>query len=327
MRKGSIGLSNSEMAQWRRCPRRWYLASYRGLKPRTDPAAGSALSIGNLVHDALAAYYTRGEDENGASLSIDPVVYAEAALNLAIETTPSAETELKKEYALVSAMLKGYMEWLEETGADGDLRILGSEQMVSVPLRNADGSELGVTLLAKLDAPVERVSDGQRLMLEHKTTGNLDAPLIGFRIDSQFLTEHLARFLDSIEKGMSAEEAYNDCSGVLVNQLKKVKRTASAKPPFYARRDVTHNIYELRNHWKHVIAIAREIADAEQRLEAGEDHHSVVPPTPIPDRCMWECEFFRICPLADDGSDFEGALNAIYEEHDPLERYAGAETF
>ncbi len=319
MRKDSIGLSNSEMAVFRRCRRRWYLGHYRRMKPRVDPEAGSALSVGNFVHDALAAYYV-------AEGGIDPVVYANAALDLAIEAHPSEETARRKEFTLVEAMLKGYMEWLEAEGADADLRILGSEQTVKVPLKDSSGL-LGITLLSKLDAPVERISDGQRLALEHKTTGSLDAPQIGFRIDGQFLTEHLARFLHSIEQGMTAEEAHRDCSGILVNQLKKVKRSATAKPPFFNRVEVPHNIYELRNHWKHVVAIGREIAAAEARLDAGEDHHSVAPPTPIPDRCKWECEFFRICPLADDNSDFEGALNAIYEERDPLERYDGADEF
>jgi hypothetical protein len=72
----------------------------------------------------------------------------------------------------------------------------------------------------------------------------------------------------TMEQGATPEEAYNDCSGILVNLLKKVKRTASAKPPFYARVDVPHNIHELRNHWKHVVHRA-EIADAERRLDAG----------------------------------------------------------
>ncbi len=320
MREGSIGLSNSEMAEFRRCKRKWYLHSFRGLKKKAKDEPGSALSIGNLVHDALAAYYDLEHP-------VDPLGYAEAALELQISDHPSAEDGLRKEFELVRAMLSGYLEWLAESGEDSNLRILGSEQMVRVPLRRADGSELGVTLLSKLDAPVERVSDGHRLMLEHKTTGSLDAPQIGYRIDSQFLTEHLARFLHSIEQGMSAEEAYADCSGVLVNLIKKVKRTAAAKPPFYARVDVPHNIHELRNHWKHVVAVAADIAATEARLKSGEDHHSAAPPTAIPDRCKWECEFFKVCPMADDGSDFEGALNAMYEEHDPLERYDGAENF
>jgi hypothetical protein len=323
VRKGALGLSNSEMKSWRRCHRHWYLSHYRRMKKRAGDDPGSALSVGNLVHDALAAYYD-------PVAPVDPVEYADAAFKLEIEAHPSEETALRKEHELVTAMLKGYLEWLAQTGEDSNLTILGAEQTVRVPLRS-QGEPIvlpnGETLhlLSKLDAPVERISDGQKLALEHKTTGDLNAPLIGYRIDAQFLTEHLARFLHAMEQGATPEEAYNDCSGILVNLLKKVKRTSSAKPPFYNRVDVPHNIYELRNHWKHVVLIATEIADAERRLDAGEDHHTVVPPTPLPDRCKWDCEFFRVCPLADDGSDFEGALNAIYEERDPLERYTGAE--
>ncbi len=316
----SIGLSNSEMAQMRRCPRKWYLGTYRRLKPRVDPEAGSALSVGNLVHDALAAYYD-------PVLQADPVAFATEKLAEAIAEHPAEETALTVEFGLVSVMLSGYLEWLAETGADSDLRVVGSETMVRVPLRWEDGSEVGVTLLSKLDAPVERVSDNARLALEHKTVGSLDQPLLGFRIDSQFLTEHLARFLHSMEQGMTSDEAYASCTGILVNMLKKVKRTAAAKPPFFKREEVPHNIHELRNHWKHVVAIAANIAEATNRLDAGESHHSVCPPTPIPDRCKWDCPFFKVCHLADDGSDFEGALAAVYEEHDPLERYEGAEEF
>lgn len=314
MRKGSIGLSNSEMQEFRRCKRKWYLHHYRRLAKRAGDKPGSALSIGNYVHDALAAYYDLTEP-------VHPVEYAEAALELAIKEFPAREDEYRKEFDLVRAMLAGYLEWLEDTGADADLTVTGSEQKVMVPLRRADGSELGVTLLSKLDAPVERKSDGHRLALEHKTTGSLDAPQIGYRIDSQFLTEHLARFLHHMEEGATAEEAYNECSGILVNLIKKVKRTSSAKPPFYARVDVPHNIHELRNHWRHVVTVAADIAATEAALDAGADHHDVAPPTAIPDRCKWECEFFRVCPMADDGSDFEGALEAIYEQRDPLERY------
>jgi hypothetical protein len=214
MRKGSLGLSNSEMAVYRRCRRRWYLSHYRRLRKRRDAEPGSAISIGNFVHDSLAAYY---DPDN----PVDPVVYAEQAWALAIEEHPSAEDALTAEFEMVRTMLVGYLEWLSETGADQDLTILGSEQQVRVPLRYADGSETGVFLLSKLDAPVERKSDGHRLALEHKTTGSLDAPQAGYRIDGQFLTEHLARFLHDIEQGATPEEAYNNCSGILVNLLKK----------------------------------------------------------------------------------------------------------
>lgn len=317
MRNGSLGLSNSEMQVFRRCRRRWWLGHYRQFGPRVDAEAGSAVSIGNFVHDALAAYYKADPEER-----TDPVVYANTALELAIAEHPPEADARRKEFKMVEAMLTGYMEWLEVEGADADLTVLGSEQTVRVPLRNLNGEPTGVVLLSKLDAPVERKSDEHRLALEHKTTDSLEAHIIGHRINSQFLTEHLARFLDSMEKGMTAQEAYEDCPGILLNLLKKSMRTGRATPPFYKRVEVEHNIHELRNHWKHVIAIAAEIAEAERRLDAGEDPHIVVPPNAIPDRCKWECEFFRLCPMFDDGSDAEGALNAIYEKRDPLERYA-----
>jgi hypothetical protein len=317
VRKDAIGLSNSEMAEWRRCRRKWYLSHYRRLRKKTDDEPGSATWIGNLVHDALAAYYDPVEP-------VDPVGYAEAALEVAIAEHPSIEDAARKEFEMVRIMLEGYIEWLAESGADAGLRVLGSEQTVRVEMKLA-GEPVGVTLLAKLDAPIERESDGFRSALEHKTTDSLTAPIEGYRINTQFLTEHLARFLHAMEQGMSPEEAYNDCPGITVNLIRKSKRTARAKPPFYAREEVTHNIHELRNHWHHVVTIAREIASAEARLDAGEDHRTVVPSNPIPRDCSWSCPFFRLCPMMNDGSDYEGYIEAAFEEHDPLERYADME--
>lgn len=304
-----LRLSNSEMGAWRRCPRKWYLATYRRLKPKAGEKPGSSLHIGNTVHDALAAYY--GD-------RTDPVAFAQGALDFEAAAQPEFTDEYRKTRELVTAMLEGYIEWLAETGADGDLRLLGAEKMVEVPLVE------GVNLLSKLDAPVERISDGARLALEHKTVSSLDQPLPLLKIDTQLLTEHLARFLHARTEGASNEEAYDQCHGVLYNMLRKVKRTASAKPPFYDRIDVPHNIHELRSHWRHVLALAREIQDATARLDAGEEHHTVCPPSPRRD-CTWDCPFFKVCVMADDGSDFEGALSALYEERDPLERYENTE--
>lgn len=304
-----LRLSNSEIAAYRRCKRKWYLGTYRRLRPRASDAPGSSLHIGNLVHDALAEYYASG---------VDPVSYAEGTIDAESAGLPEAHKEFEKERGLVSAMLSGYLEWLEETGADGDLRILGAETRVEVKLVP------GVNLLAKLDAPVERISDGAKLALEHKTTQSLEQPLPLLKLDSQFLTEHLARFLHAMEEGATAAEAYDQCHGILWNALRKVKRTASAKPPFYARIDVPHNIHELRNHWRHVLAAASEIQVATLALDAGADHHKVAPPTPQRD-CTWSCPFFKVCVMHDDGSDVEGAIQALYEERDPLERYEDTE--
>lgn len=304
-----LRLSNSETKEFRRCKRKWYWHTYRQLSPATEDAPGSNLSIGNIVHDALAEFY--GPDK------ADPVAWAEADYARQLSESPAEEVEIGKEKALVIAMLTGYVEWLAETGADQDLIITGTEQMVEIPLVE------GVTLLSKLDAPVERISDGAKLALEHKTVQGLDIMLPLLKLDTQLLTEHLVRFLHAKNEGATAEEAYDQCHGVLYNMLKKVKRTSTAKPPFYGREDVPHNINELRNHWHHVVSIAAEITAARTRLDAGESNHSVCQPNPTRD-CTWDCPFFKVCVMQDDGSDVEGALAAMFVERDPLERYADA---
>jgi hypothetical protein len=308
-----LRLSNSEMSTFRRCKRKWYLNTYRRLAPKKDPLPGTPLSIGNLVHSALEAYYN-------PEIRYHPVAYVENLIEDDVQAMPEYEIEIRKEAELCMIMLEGYLEWLAETGADAELEVQGTESKVEVNLIP------GVNLISKLDAPVRRVSDGSLWALEHKTTGSLDQPLPLLKLDTQLLTEHLARFLHAIENGATADEAHAQCQGILYNMLRKVKRTPSAKPPFYGRVDVPHNIHELRNHWKHVVSIATSMLDTYARLDAGESHHTVCPPSPMK-TCTWDCEFFKVCVMADDGSDFEGALDALYDERNPLERYEDAAEF
>lgn len=304
-------LSNSEIKEYRRCLRKWYLGQYRRLKLRSRTfEAGQPLEIGDWVHDALAAYYD-------PATRTDPVAFAHSLYEQRLAEAPEWAGDIEKDWKLVKAMLSGYMEWLAETGVDIDLEIEGSETFGEVPLVD------DVTLLSKLDAPVTQKSSGAKLALEHKSTKSLTVLLPHAKLDTQYLTEHLVRFLDLVEKGATHEEAYDQCHGILLNMLRKVQRTATAKPPFYGREIVPHNLHELRNHWRHTVAWARMIQATRGRLDAGEEHQVVCPPTPTRD-CTWDCPFFKVCVMADDGSDFEGALADLYEEHDPLERYLGA---
>lgn len=306
------------MACYRRCKRKWWLTYFRGLKQRAGYAYMAPIPIGNLVHDALAAYYD-------PTTRTDPVAYSAGLLANEIELNPGYEPEIRKQWDLVDAMLSGYVEWLEETGADSDLVFLGSERFVEVEVTElSSGVAGGFTILSKLDAPVEQISDGAKLALEHKTVGSINQPLELLKIDSQLLTEHLVRFLDAISKGATQHEAYDLCHGVLYNMLRKVKRTARAAPPFYHREVVPHNIHELRSHWRHVVSIARSIEDTKARLALEDSHQDVVPPSPDP-TCKWQCPFFKVCHMFDDGSRVEDAIDAMFEVADPLERYDDSE--
>jgi RecB family exonuclease len=302
-----IRLTNSEAKTWRRCKRKWYLGTYRGLQKRGRDF-NKPLSIGTRIHDALSSYYQPG-------LERDPKVlldHVRTTVEKDVEEHPTLEKDIRKEGDLCTAMLEGYIEWLEETGEDADLRVVEAESEMEVPLID------GATILSKIDVRVEKVSDGERGALEHKTVGSLTDPVRRLQVDTQLLTEHLVEFLHLLEEGREENRA----KFVLYNMMRKVKRTARAKPPFFAREHVTHNVDELRSHWRHVAAVAREINETRARLDSGEDHHDVCYPNPTAD-CTWDCEFKEVCLSGqmDDGSDYEAHLADEFELVDPLERY------
>jgi hypothetical protein len=294
-------LTNSELALWQHCKRCWYIGYYRELRRRR--AGLPVLRVGTLVHRGLQAYYRE---------KLHPLEYVQAKAFKLADEYPEAVDEIAKEAELASIMLSGYLQWLEETGADADLEVYAAEQKIEVPLGKS-----GFILRGKLDARAVRHSNGARVFIEHKTVSNLVDLIKTAQTNPQFLTYELLELLD-LQKSQSVGDRVD---GTLLNMLRRVKRTAAAKPPFYARHEIHHNLEELRNHQRHVLSIAREIEAARDALDAGESHHVVCPPHS--DRaCTW-CNYSDVClsGMFDDGSDVEGYLAAMYEPYDPMERY------
>lgn len=295
-------LSNSEMAEWRTCRRAWWLGYGRGLRRRGYRDYNAATGIGNRVHECLDQYYGHG---------VDPLATLALLRDRALSDDPAFSSDIQKEYDMCEAMLSGYVEWLAETGADQALRVTGSESALVVPFGE------GLSLVSKLDVRIEHEEFGSNLSMDHKTVQALDTPIQTLQLDTQMLTQHLCEYIAQRDNG-GIERA----RGVLYNMLKKSKRTARAAGPFFKREPVRHNEQQLLSHWKHVARIAQEIADATAHLNAGVDHHDIVPPSPTRD-CKWRCPFFNVCPMFDDGSNVEAALAANYEIGDPIERYRG----
>jgi hypothetical protein len=119
---------------------------------------------------------------------------------------------------------------------------------------------------------------------------------------------------------LNTPEGEARCEGALYNMLRKVKRTARAKPPFFERIEVRHNEHELDAYRRRLLGVARDVQRAGSELTAGEDPMSVVYPNPTR-TCSWDCDFFVICPMFDDGSRVDDAIASLYEEADPLTRY------
>lgn len=291
-------LTSSEMRAWLTCQRGWWLQYHRGLRRMYE--LPSLPNIGNFYHDALEAYY------NGELTQENLPKHVRERADKLIAEYPDLSDRILKDAELAAIMVEGYVQWIEETGADVGLEVVGAEVAVEAPV----GPYI---LQGKIDARIERKSDGALLQLEHKTVGNLtDIPSYAqgaLQFRNYALLAHLTK-----PDGVPTD-------GVIINMARRVKRTASAKPPFYARHEVQYNVVELRAHYKQVVAIGRQIEEARTKLEAGALHHDVIVPN-VNRSHRWSCSCGEVSAMLDDGSDVEEFLAEFYEKQDPWARYA-----
>lgn len=285
---------SSEVTKFLRCRRSWWLTYHAGEGLGLIPVRYTAgiRDLGTLVHTGVQTFYTGG----------DPVaVVREQAERHAAGKHPLMPTYDEKWlgiYDLATIMLDGYVDWVADTGADvGESTVLVEERLME---------ELGtfhgdvVILGGKPDRLVRNDWTGALILEDTKTVQSCEPPVLS--INTQLLNyATLARLAGW---GTPVEMRHN--------MLKKVKRTAKAKPPFYARESVPLNEEMYDAHWRHLTSIIADMVSCIQRVEAGEDWHVVCPPNPTKD-CSWDCDFLGPCPMFDDGSDAAGYLAAEYE--------------
>jgi hypothetical protein len=318
-------ISNGQRASWERCKRKWWLSWYRELAPQVENLTG-ALATGDRIHRALAAWYVPDEetpqDPRDALERIIVEDWTKMLRSLGREPGEEGEYEdakvvdLAKKFhdanTLERAMIAGYVEWLAETGADAEYEILGSEVTLFGDLKD-EKTDTVVRVIGRLDARLRRRADGVRLFIDHKTAGSLTDKLLTLPQNAQMAHYRLVEWLNT-------PEGEARCDGALYNMLKKVRRSDRAQPPFYERLEVPHNVHEINAYRRRLLRAYRDILAATQALDAGENPLDVVPPTTTDD-CRWDCPYFAVCRLFDDGSRAEDALEGLYVQVDPLERY------
>lgn len=111
-------------------------------------------------------------------------------------------------------------------------------------------------------------------------------------------------------------------AGALYNMIRRVKRSAKSKPPFFDRVPVYHNRIELDAFHQRTKGVIGDIIMMEHRLNNGENHRRVVYPTPTAN-CSWDCPFYVPCKMMDDGSYAEEMLERLFAVGDPLAYYVG----
>lgn len=306
LQRRPLRISNSEIQTFKDCRRKWWLSYYRNLQPQSQNFTG-ALALGSRVHAALDDYYSKE-----IPLLEAYAMHVQKDKQALIESFRDT-VELDTEAELGRIMLEGYLDWVEENGIDAELEMISTEEIISVPL--FDGQ---VELQGKLDMRVRRKADGVRMFRDFKTVGGS-------------FTEFgaMAHMNEQILTYMLLEAAQNKegerCEGGIFTMLKKVKRTANAKPPFYDQIEVRHNTFALRAFWNRIHGTLTDMLSVRKALDEGHDHHFTVYPRPSRD-CKWKCQFFAVCPLFDDGSAAEHAIVELYSQGDPYKYYETQET-
>ena len=302
---GVVRLSNSELQTFKDCRRKWWLQYYRRLQPKYKDVTG-ALALGSRIHEALDQYYSKG------------VPLLEAHSNL-VNTEKAAlleefkdVSELEKEAELGHIMLEGYLQWVEENGIDAELEMISTEEQITAPLFNGE-----VELTGKLDMRVRRKVDGVRMFRDFKTVGGSLGDFANLApMNEQILTYML------LESTKVDENERSD--GGIFTMLKKVRRSASARPPFYDQIEVRHNVFTLRSFWDRIHGTIADLMRVRKALDEGESPAFHAYPRPSRD-CKWKCPFFNVCTLVDDGSAAEQAISEMFVEADPYAYYGTQE--
>lgn len=317
---GHYPISNSELQTWKRCRRKWWFAWYRQLALATETFVG-VRAVGDRVHRALQQWYVPdGQPRVDPRNALERVIVEDWTKISQLARERNLEDEqlgvLAKEFAdstnLERAMIEGYVQWLEETGADAELRVIASETPLLANLELDDGRK--IAMIGKLDVRVKRITDDVNLFVDHKTVGDLKSPAVTLPQNEQMLHYMLLEWLNS-------DEGERRCDGALYNMLRRTKRSSRATPPFYDRIEVRHNPYELAAYRRRMLAASKNILDAIEALDRGDSHFDVVYPSPRGE-CKWDCDYFAVCNLFDDGSaGVDDMLNVLYREVDPRDRY------
>lgn len=300
-----VRISNSEIQTFKDCRRRWWFTYYRRLRPKVEEFTG-ALALGSRIHEALDMHYSKGI----------PLLDAHSQLVAADMKTLNDEyrdtTALEAEAELGRVMLEGYLEWIELNGIDAELEMISTEEVIERPMLNGR-----VTLQGKIDMRVRRKIDGARMFRDFKTVGGSFADFGSIaHMNEQVLTYML------LEEAQNQDGERSD--GAIFTMLRKVKRGAYAKPPFYDQIEVRHNKFALRSFYERLEGTLDDMMRVRDALDAGESHFRHVYPKPSRE-CKWKCQFFAICPLVDDGSAAEAAISDAFAVADPY-GYYGIET-
>jgi hypothetical protein len=321
----AIGISQSEINMWRRCPRRWLMEYYFGLLPANRNPA-STRDQGLRWHTAMEAHY--------GPAHLDPGFVLDVLYGMAIEQFPESERDLRTAHELSKIMAEGYLEEAAAQGWDAKLKVIEPEAEVRIPLPGWEGI---VDLRAKLDQVYYNEEDGTYGFLDHKTAADFTRDEL-VEMDPQMRLYSLIAWLatqNTVPQLGWAPEIDTSrplVMGGIVRTAKRVKRTAKAKPPFYSNFPFRHDPEQLAATLLSTQKVVSEIIEARRSLDAAGSlpdrlhwtQLTVTRPVPIIHDCSRMCPLSSgLCQMMDRGLGWIDAAwrSGAYVQGDPYDRY------
>lgn len=298
-------VSHSEMTTYKDCKRRWYLHYYRGLRRKFEGKA-VARDTGTLVHAGLHTFYLagalRGGDE-AKELMVNHIQVAHDADMLKV-TSEEERKKIVEIYDVSMVVALGYVNWLQETGADIGYTFDKLEYELRAP-----GPVDGTEIMGIIDLGGTHDQSGDLFVMDTKVIASIDDTLKSLHIMEQGpMYAVLSKILEpDTTRGFR----------VVWNMLKRNKHTAQAKPPFYQRYELAINADQLRQFYLQLQGQIEEILRTEERLNSGVSHLVAAYPTPTTD-CAWKCPFFSVCGLMNDlvNNDVDYIIDQYYSTPD-----------
>lgn len=309
METSRLRTSFSSMTKFTQCNRQWWLGDLRSLAPIDKPLTG-ALPFGGRIHDALERW-SNGDVET--PLEAWEIVQRDADAIVA-ERGGLGMEEMDKEAVLGSIMLDGFLDWWEEEGEDQEFEVVAVEKELRNELEvvTPSGEVVDIWLFGKLDRVLVNRDNGQVWVADWKTTRSLRESAI----QSLEMSPQPRVYASLLEQNLG-----QPISGIRYTFLRKVKRSAAAKPPFWFNYDLPMSKYNIGHHMERVSAVAGKMVETAKALEAGVPHGSAAPFNP-----GWycaTCPFRNVCHAYQTAGQqaAEDMLEDNFTVRDPLERY------
>lgn len=314
-------IRTSERSDFARCRQKWWWAYRERLSARQ---AKPALVFGDLVHQALAAYYPPSKVRTKARRGPHPAqtfreLYAVGIEQLASMGMRMEDEEWTDALSLGVEMLENYV---DQYGKDEQFVCIKPEVPFQVELSDADGFYI-CTYVGTFDAVIIDLATGRYGLFEHKTAKAITlqhlpmdeqagsywafAPYV---LEAELLPKLDFVLYNFLRKGKLDDRPQNE-DGYYLNKDGSISKRQPS--PLFHRELVRRTTAQRANTMRRVEEQAFEM----QLIDQG----FLKPVKTITRDCYWQCQFADMCELQECGGDWEGYKKVAMTTWNPYEAH------